>query len=281
VVAPALAALRNTVEVVSFCLAAIEKYDLSVPPPIGEVGMELSFATGATDVGERRNAHKHWILKRGFHELTRGVRLSLEEAYLYVEVTKLQGATTWGRLQKQIADIKRDANKWNFPTLIDRVNCDLSDQLTFKNEYLSLNKVRNCLEHRDGVVGAPDLQGSEALMLSLPRMMIFYLKDGAEVELARGDRFEKDTEVLVKRTIKKSHYGSGDRISFTGDEFRDISMACWFFAQDLASKLPRPQSAAAAEVKAARPPQETTRRDAPLSVIPEFAQRISGTQGRQ
>lgn len=246
VIAPALNALRKTIEVVSLCLAALEKGDLSVPPPICGVGMQLSFASETRDVDERQNIYKQWVLTRGFHELARGLRLSLEEAYLYVGVAKLHGTTTWGRLQEQIAGLKTEANIATFPALVGKVNEALTEKLNFENEFRSLNSVRNCLEHRNGVVGIRDMNKAEKmLVLSLPRFKLYYVKDGAEIELVRGHVVEKDTEILMKRITGETSYKLGSRISFTPDEFQAIGMACWLFAQDLASKLPRLQSVAA------------------------------------
>ena len=90
-------------------------------------------------------------------------------------------------------------------------------------------KTRNCLEHHNGIVGGRDVDGDTGILtLSLPRMEVFFIHDGVETE----QRFEKDTEILVKRLTT-------DKISFTIDEFKVIAFACWCFAQDLVSKLPQ------------------------------------------
>jgi hypothetical protein len=243
VVAPALTSLRNTLEVVSICFPAIDS--ANAVPPLGS-GMELVFEPKAANMEERRPVYKQWLLSKGFHELAKGVRQSLEEAYLYLEIPKNEGVTTWGGLQTHISGIKKKANDADFPKLMGLVNEGLTEKLHFETEFLSLNKTRNCLEHRQGVVGQRDVDhNAGVLTLSLPRMKIFFMEDGTETELATGQVFEKDTEILVKRVTDQRTYKLGDKISFSIDEFKAIGFACLLFAQDLGSKLPKLPSHAA------------------------------------
>ncbi|WP_407194618.1 hypothetical protein [Bradyrhizobium sp. STM 3566] len=83
--------------------------------------------------------------------------------------------------------------------------------MTFDDDFKSFQKVRNCLEHRAGVVGKPDIDASGHLNLMLPRLKMFYLdKEGAEVELQAGaiiDRYERPD--MVKRETRTRSYALG------------------------------------------------------------------------
>jgi hypothetical protein len=238
VVRPALLALRNTMEVVATCLPAIDS--VKSVPQLGTQGLEFRFEPQSPqNIEERRPVYRHWLLSKAFHELARGVKQSLQEAYFYIEVLTLRGATTMGALHARLDELRAKANDLDFPTAMKRVNARLPKALHFEREFLSLNKTRNCLEHRNGVVGDPDVDKStRTLNLALPRMKVFFVQDREEIELARGQYFERDTQILMKRVTEETVYKIGDEINFTVEEFNRIGFACWMFTNDLGSKLP-------------------------------------------
>jgi hypothetical protein len=115
--------------------------------------------------------------------------------------------------------------------------------MAFDDDFRSFQKVRNCLEHRAGVVGAIDVDETQHLTLMLPRLKMFYLKEGNEIELEVGaiiDRYEHPemVEILIKRETRTKSYALGDKVRFNASEFHEIAFACHMFAGDLASKLP-------------------------------------------
>jgi hypothetical protein len=244
VVRPALLALRNSMEVVAICLPAIDS--AKAVPHLGTQGFEFRFEPQPPSrIEERRPVLRNWLLSKAFHELARGVKQSLQEAYFYLEVLKLQGVSTMGALQDQPDELRAKANDLNFPTAMERVNARLPKPLHFEREFLSLNKTRNCLEHRNGVVGDPDVdKNTGTLDLALPRMKVFFEDDGKEIELAKGQYFAKDTQVLMKRVTENTVYKIGEEINFTVEEFNRIAFACWMFASDLGKKLPVVKTAA-------------------------------------
>jgi hypothetical protein len=52
------------------------------------------------------------------------------------------------------------------------IKIGLTTPLAFGAEFLSIQKVRNCLEHRGGVVGTQDADIDGILRLSFPRFKI-------------------------------------------------------------------------------------------------------------
>ena len=85
------------------------------------------------------------------------------------------------------------------------------------------------------------------LNLMLPRLKMFYLNAGNEVELEVGaiiDRHEHPemVEILIKRETRTGSYALGEKVRFDASEFHEIAFACHMFAGDLASKLPVKQT---------------------------------------
>ena len=79
---------------------------------------------------------------------------------------KIPTSATW---EDVLASVRKPASKLSFPDLLATVNAGLSSPLDFEREFLSMQKVRNCLEHRAGVVRKQDLdEDGAALTFKLP-----------------------------------------------------------------------------------------------------------------
>ena len=132
-----------------------------------------------------------------------------------------------------------------FPRLLADVNEGLATKLDFANSDKSLQSARNCLEHRARIVGKPETHGKESFELSIPRMKIFYMRDGEEIEIVRGqviDAGDNNAEVAIMMKIetRKRSLALGERIIFTLAEFNEVAFACHFLGNQLSTKMPRP-----------------------------------------
>jgi hypothetical protein len=242
VVAPAFRAIKESTEVLALCANAIEQADLTHAPQSATFfSVQINPMDESITAETRKAQYLSWVQSKGFQELARGIRGSLEQALIYLEATKFSGIlTTWEALQHSINRVITRSRKANFPDLLGAVNVALAEPLTFSDEFLSLQKVRNCLEHRGGVVMQDDVElNSDTLVLRLPRLKAFFEKDGHEIEVAQSMVVEAGTTISIRRETKERSYRLGERISFTQDEFQEIALACQLFAQDIATKLPR------------------------------------------
>lgn len=243
VVAPVYRAVRNTNEVLSFALDAIEKADLlSVPPiPGGMIGFSLG-PPEPVDVVERKETYTNWLLSKAFQDLARAMNEALQEAYCYVEMFSWPGGrSTLGELQKKVDDLKTTANKKHFPELLQHVGDRLHTPLNFSEEYASLQKVRNCLEHRGGVVSDRDVDAAGKLRLRFPTFQIVIRKfDGTEVAVEQqADAFVEGGESIAFRVGRiEKEYSLGERISLTPLNYIQIAQGCVAFCLDLGAKLP-------------------------------------------
>src|SRR4051812_4092877 len=125
-------------EAVSFFLKSLEATDLSASPAPPQHSMIYTLSTSYT-ADQRRDAFQAWIVAKGLHELVRGLRQTLEEAYLFAEgLRNLPGRTTPAELESRVNEIKQRANKLNFPQLITEVKGRLTAALSYETEILSL-----------------------------------------------------------------------------------------------------------------------------------------------
>ncbi len=238
-------AVVATSEVVNFHFNALAKADLSRPAEAA--GVRHRFETPKVGADDRRALHESWMLARAFHELLRAVRHSLEEAHVYVRLlTKVHRVKSSTSLSEFLRPFQRKAASLRFPELLEGVNRELDPKIEFSAAYASLQIARNCLEHRAGIVSHIETLAKESFRLQIPRIKMFYLRDGKEVELEPGhivnpgdDRPEVEAYAKFETSIRS--FAVGERLSFTLSKFSDIVFACHFLGQQLATKLPRPR----------------------------------------
>jgi hypothetical protein len=241
VAAPAHRAAVESNEMIAFCLKAIEAEDLSGPPPRPAVlgNMHYSFSDIVRTADERRAFYVNWIVAKGLNELARSIRSSFEEALFYIEGLKIGPVKiTVNELNDKLVAIKRRANGFNLPDLMREVNGGLTSPISFEGEIRSLQKVRNCLEHRGGIVSSADVDDTQILTLNLPRIKAYFMNGDAEIEVESGMHFEAETLIMFKRVTRTRAYSLGEPLTFSAADFNEMAFACILFGTDLASKLP-------------------------------------------
>ncbi|MNS20479.1 hypothetical protein D3C72_522170 [compost metagenome] len=237
VAAPIHRSIRLAAEALAVCLPATEAYDFTQPFDLGPAMHRLRFEPVA-DIEGRRSELSAWILAQAIGEVARGLRASLEEAYLYAVVATGLPCEI-DQLQPMIDGARSDANVWNNPVLLDRLGELLTEPLVFADELASLQRLRNCLEHRSGVVSVRDTAGGGRLVLTLPRLAIMHRLNGEQVELGHGELVAEGGG-WVARAKRETTYGLGERIAFTSDQLGEVLIGCHFLAADLIARLPVP-----------------------------------------
>jgi hypothetical protein len=234
-------------QAVGTTLRALETDDCTQPSSWGgQFGYQFSGLELTPE--ERRVEFKNWILAKGFQDLARGVREGLEEAYMLTRlIDKFVGkVTTLDQFQDLASSSKFKAGGLSFPNLMGGVSQTLNEPLTFEAEFLSLQKVRNCLEHRGGMVGEKDVDAeTQRLILSFPRLKVFYLRKGQEIELFPGETidtqedtvFQEATEIFMKPVTQTHEYEVGHAVKIGQRDFFEIALACQMFVDDLTKKL--------------------------------------------
>jgi hypothetical protein len=242
VVAPVQRAVRDSLEVLSIALAAIENTNPTKIPSMPGGGIVLTLRSPEPiDVVERKTAYTNWLLSKAFQELARSISEALQEAYLYVEVFDMRaGPATWEEFMDTEKAIRQRANKMHFPELLSAVSSRLDTPLIFADEYSSLQKVRNCLEHRAGLVTDREVDTNGTLTLRFPTIYVVVKTGDEEVIVADQEklRVEEDAIIQVKFGHLNKEYKQGERVVLTPLEFQGICRGCMQFCADLGHKLP-------------------------------------------
>jgi len=242
VAAPSEAAALVCREVVDFYLDAVGKADLAARPPVPEDAFfRFEIKGPALSEAERRALYENWILAKAFQDLMRGVRASLEEAFLFVKLFSIgqMKATSNSTLDDIMAPFRNDAARRNFPPLLAHVNSKLERPLEFVDAYQSMQDARNCLEHRAGIVGKKDAADDGVMRLRFPRVKMFFVRDDAEIELERGTAVEAGTQILMRMDLRVREFKIGERLTIAAADFDEIAFACYYFGNQLAQRLPK------------------------------------------
>jgi len=191
---------------------------------------------------------------------TRTSAAQRSRAYLYVALLQMKDELpTYGDLEVALPQVKKKASRAKFPELLRLVNEGLDIPLAFEAECQSLQKVRNCLEHRAGMVGPEDTKGADALRLVLPILKVYVMHNGEEVELqydmGEARHVHAGQAIYMRRDSRERYYKLGESIQLTPADYQEITQASWIFVSDLVVKLPKrelPKSLAPAPDATAR-----------------------------
>lgn len=243
VLLPAMRAVNTAAGAVVMGLRAIEEADLAAPVTVAGHDMTFQLEAGKSNEEARRNSYRSWLLTRGFHDLVRGLHGSLEEAYLWIELVKMQGQRLpASNFDELVSKLKKDANGKNLPDLLEAVSSGLNSRFSWEAQALSLNRVRNCLEHRNGIVTERDAGvRSTAMQLSVPSIQLTITQnDGSELKLTPGMILEGGREVSLRIVPRHIEFKVGEPIVFAANDFGEIAFGCWIMAQNIAGNLPIP-----------------------------------------
>ncbi|MBL6428412.1 MAG: hypothetical protein HOY44_12860 [Maritimibacter sp.] len=240
--APAMKAMQLASDTVMAALPALDAFDVTGEPQIEGTGIQLRFRQAGMSDDDWREQCKSFVVRKAFQELAKGLKESLDEAYSLIHMTRLDWGNidTAGIMAKR-EELGRKANRANVPTILDWVNGELGAPLSHTAMVLNVQKVRSCLEHRDGLVGAVDVNNAadDALELSVPTMKIIAIgKDtGAEVEVVPGMQLEEASRVAPKFVDEHLSFPRGARIQIDAERFNHIALSNWVFGSDLAKRV--------------------------------------------
>jgi hypothetical protein len=250
VIVPAQNAVVLSSEIVDFFSDAMAKADLSKKPT--NEATQYKFKIPEISAADRKAMFENWIFSKAFQDLMRGLKASLEQAYVFLELLakpwKAKSDTT---LDEFLAPFRQQAATLHFGPLLNLVNVKLDPPLEFVDAYHSLQRARNCMEHRNGIVGDVDAPDGGVMILRFPRVKSFYLRKGEEIELATGHIVDaadgnEQVQVFARIDLRERRFPRHHRLSISMNDFNEMAFACNYFAGQLAAKI--------ASVKPARPP---------------------------
>jgi hypothetical protein len=141
VAVPAQQAALITTDVIAAALTAFSNTELSKPQmPDQFIRFQVRGPELSSD--QRRSMYQSWLLAKGFQDLARGVRASLEEAALYLDFISSppRRVLSSSTIEDLIETMRKPASDLSFPKLLAKVNSQLTLPLEFEQEFISIQR---------------------------------------------------------------------------------------------------------------------------------------------
>lgn len=134
--------------------------------------------------------------------------------------------------------IRQRAQAMRHPQLVDKVVKGLWAPLSWTPELSSFQKLRNCLEHRGGIVGLLDVDVTNTMTLRLPYLKVDIVGvSGAVRPFEIGMALREPSQFMVEVAVKTVTFQLGETIEIEPKRLGEMAFACWLFAADIVDKL--------------------------------------------
>ncbi len=234
-------------DIFSLAFTVIAGADVENIPTNPDQHMHFSLKTRGRSAAEQREAYQRRLVAMCFSDLARAIRETLETACAHMELLKTPPETLAGgspdevleRVVARMEAIRPSAQALNYPQLLKRVQDGLSAPLTWTPELHSFQTVRNCLEHRGGVVGERDVDQNGQLTLSLPTVELYHLDaEGNETAMHFDAPTQKETQVMLRTITRTQTFNLGQTVSIPPRDVKEVAFAVLMLAGDLVAKMP-------------------------------------------
>jgi hypothetical protein len=188
----------------------------------------------------QRKDYKDWLIKKGIEDLIKGVNLTLIDTYKYGLLFKSRhDIKTSNDVNKIFNLVTKKTKRLGLPNLFDEIREFLNEPLFYEENILSINRIRNCLVHRNGYVTDLDLNGLPNKQLTLDCKKVKLVKKNKDGEEEVLGPFKNDGTISISFVDKQKTFNMGDKLAFDFRDFNDIVFTFSLFGQDLTNKLVR------------------------------------------
>lgn len=221
-----LAQLQHLLDMVAFSFTAAAKVDeeayTSFAPfmsvhPAHDRRLPLDAAARAAEI---------WYLRNSLRDAVEIINAFLDECYIVCSIFRLfpQGEIKGEEVNKILSQDRLTFHKRNLPDKITTLDREFGVSSPVDVHVLSLNRVRACLVHRLGVVGAPDLDANRELGVTWHTTRVFVgSPDGAQRNeiTTPGVVVEAGWTVEISTQDVRKVFQQGDQVTLTFRELYD------------------------------------------------------------
>lgn len=183
---------------------------------------EMQIAARPLDVV--RADTERWILANAFRDLIEEVSAFFEGLRSTDATLDLVGRTF--TIEEFRATVEAPAGPFDrltFPDKLDRLSARKVIPADVDLCLLGINRARNCLVHRRGIVGERDVDESGTLRMAWMRpLLVARMPDGREIPLRPGAILEGGAEVFVRMPAAGRAFRRGEAIQLTAEDVAGI-----------------------------------------------------------
>lgn len=188
---------------------------------------------------------ERWVLRNGFRDVSELIASFLENGQKILanwhlvalqRTRKLIGAD-WNEV---IVSREKKFHRLGLPEKLDFLQKHYSfvpADASLVRQVFSINAARNCLVHRNGVVGTTDITENDKFILEWTALAIIVQKDGIETQVVPPATVEAGSSVGIGNRPRRKDFGLGEPIVVDSREFSEICWTLSFFGSSCARKL--------------------------------------------
>lgn len=137
--------------------------------PTDSFPLSINNQKPALTINEQKIASFEWVIRKAFEDFINGLTKSLKEANKIIKTLILSEKPKYSMTKEEIENglrkINAEIESLHFPKLIEFIENYIGHPLPFREEIISINQIRNCLVHRDGLVSVKDVNNNNELEL--------------------------------------------------------------------------------------------------------------------
>jgi hypothetical protein len=210
--------LNSAAQLAAFGISAIET---ALPQNVRMPGamMQLSPTVSTNELAE---LFPNWLASNAIREYLRIITSFIEQICCNIVFAKRVGVqdARWTPYSVWV-----DINKKSFPSKLDFIESEtgLAIHRALRRDWERLNKARNCLEHRDGIV--TDRDGD--ITLSWRAIELLERRtDGTELPIRQLPyETQKDSSIRAAVAERSQQFPIGSRLNFSASDVWEMSMS--------------------------------------------------------
>ncbi|MGB1284565.1 MAG: hypothetical protein ACPG44_08885 [Polaribacter sp.] len=185
---------------------------------------------------------KNWLLKKGFEDIIIALTellISFSDIIDLNEKVKSKPNGTIDNFYKIIFEPNDENSLRSFPDLIKKVNKSLNSPMRFTEEMETINRIRRCLVHRNGIVRPNDFNNKDKKVIELKwwYFEIYIINDGTEKLFEPPEIITNKTKVKGKEISRIKHFKENEKIEISFQELNELILFCQTIGKDILKKF--------------------------------------------
>lgn len=186
-----------------------------------------------------KNRFKKWVLKKGFEELHKAIRVVLERLYVFKSIEFKIASNEDINHEELQTSLSFEASNFYYNVLIDKVNELFEEPLLFERQILSFNNARNCLIHTNGILTARHCNNVSKNKIAIlgHRFKMFTKNETEEKPMKLGEPGLVNGALMLGAEDFEIAFSIGQEIELDMKQFIDVLNTCVFIRADIDVKL--------------------------------------------
>jgi hypothetical protein len=205
----------------------------------------IDFGKGDNNPEIIKENFKNWLITKALEDLIKGLQFSIGKALGHCKLIRLickNSRRTKNEIEFELSMINKKIRKAHFPNLIEDLEIITGNKLNLKQHILSINKIRNCLTHRYGIVREDDLNSEGVLELKWKKLSIMLASNDNKKEVKILDRIVinpgEQSKIYTQFKDTSKLFQKDEKIVLDYIELSDIFLTCFLFGKELLKIMP-------------------------------------------